>query len=93
MIELSTHVFEVLRKDEDFILYRGRSANDASQAASASRLRQATARPESSEIQSAGCGHDEALAEAGYGAPLILGEANVSQEPRRSVSHSRVLVL
>ena len=31
MIELSTHIFEVLRKDEDFILYRGRSANDASQ--------------------------------------------------------------
>jgi serine/threonine protein kinase len=31
VIELSTHVFEVLRKDEEFILYRGRSASDASQ--------------------------------------------------------------
>ncbi len=30
---------------------------------------------------------------ASYGAPLILDEANVSQEPRRSVSRSRVLVL
>jgi hypothetical protein len=31
MIELSTRVFEVLRRDEDFILYRGRSKDDASQ--------------------------------------------------------------
>ncbi len=31
MIELSTYIFEVLRKDEEFILYRGRSANEASQ--------------------------------------------------------------
>ena len=30
MIELSTHAFEVLRKDEDFILYRGRSQGDGS---------------------------------------------------------------
>ena len=30
---------------------------------------------------------------ASYGAPLILDEANVSQEPRRSVSRSRVLLL
>ena len=28
MIDLSTYVFEVLRRDEDFILYRGRSANN-----------------------------------------------------------------
>ena len=28
MIELSTYAFEVLRKDEDFILYRGRSQGD-----------------------------------------------------------------
>ena len=28
MIELSTYTFEVLRKDEDFILYRGRSQGD-----------------------------------------------------------------
>jgi serine/threonine protein kinase len=28
VIELSTYVFEVLRKDEDFILYRGRSHGD-----------------------------------------------------------------
>ena len=38
MIELSRHVFEALRKDEEFILYRGRSGDDASQAAPASRL-------------------------------------------------------
>jgi PAS domain S-box-containing protein len=31
VIELSTRVFEVLRKDEDFILYRGRSKGDAPQ--------------------------------------------------------------
>jgi PAS domain S-box-containing protein len=31
VIELSTHVFEVLRKDEEFILYRGRSGDDAAQ--------------------------------------------------------------
>ena len=28
MIDLSKYVFEVLRKDEDFILYRGRSQGD-----------------------------------------------------------------
>ena len=33
MIELSTYVFEPLRKDEEFILYRGRSENDPSRAA------------------------------------------------------------
>jgi PAS domain S-box-containing protein len=64
VLELSRYVFEPLRKDEDFILYRGRSKDDGPLAAFAS-----------------------------YGAPLILGEANVSQEPRRSVSRSRVLVL
>ena len=31
MIELSRYVFEVLRKEEDFILYRGRSKDDGSQ--------------------------------------------------------------
>ena len=31
MIELSRYVFEGLRKDEDFILYRGRSKDDGSQ--------------------------------------------------------------
>ena len=39
MIDLSKYVFEVLRKDEVFILYRGQSKDDASQAAFASRLR------------------------------------------------------
>jgi PAS domain S-box-containing protein len=34
--ELSRYVFEVLRKDKEFILYRGRSKNDGSQAAFAS---------------------------------------------------------
>jgi hypothetical protein len=63
-MDLSGYLFEALRKDEEFLLYRGQSKDIASQAAFAS-----------------------------YGAPLILGEANVSQEPRRSVSRSRVLVL
>jgi hypothetical protein len=31
VIELSTYVFEVLRKDNEFILYRGRSEDDAPQ--------------------------------------------------------------
>src|ERR1700751_4685769 len=53
-----------MRKEEDFILYRGRRKDEGSQAAFAS-----------------------------YGAPLILGKADVRQEPRRSASRSRVLVL
>jgi len=64
VIELSRHVFEVLRKDEEFILYRGQSKDDASEAAFSR-----------------------------YGAPSVLGQANVGQEPRRSLSRSRVLVL
>jgi hypothetical protein len=64
VIDLSRYLFEALWKDEEFILYRGRSKDDASQAASASS-----------------------------GAALILDEGNASQEPRRSVSHSRILVL
>ena len=39
MIDLSRYVFEALRKDEEFILYRGRSEDGAVQAAFASRLR------------------------------------------------------
>jgi hypothetical protein len=31
VIELSRYVFEALRKDEEFILYRGRSKDDAPQ--------------------------------------------------------------
>jgi len=31
VIELSRHVFETLRKDQEFVLYRGRSIDDASQ--------------------------------------------------------------
>src|SRR6201987_5378488 len=53
-----------MRKEEDFILYRGRRKDEGSQAAFAS-----------------------------YGMPSILGEADVRQEPRRSASRSRVLVL
>ena len=93
VIELSSYVFEVLRKDKEFILYRGRSEDHAPQAAFASRLRQATARPDSSEMQSAGCGHDEALAESGYGAPSDLGRDAVSVFGRDEASRSRVLVL
>ena len=96
MTELSRYVFDVLRRDEEFILYRGRSKGDASQAAFASRLRQATARPESSETQSALSGHDdlsdealaksEALAESGYGAPSDLGRDAVSPIGRDDLS-------
>src|SRR5215471_13804771 len=39
VIELSRLAFEVLRKDEEFVLCRGRCKDDSSQAASASRLR------------------------------------------------------
>ena len=31
MIDLSRYVFEALRNDEEFILYRGQSKDDASQ--------------------------------------------------------------
>ena len=96
MVDLSRYIFEALHHDEEFILYRGQSKADASQADFASRLRQAPARPDSSDMQSAGYGHDEALAESGYGAPSVLGQANVRQEPRRSpadAGRSRVLVL
>jgi serine/threonine protein kinase len=55
VIELSTCVFEVLRKDEDFVLYRGLSKGDASEAAFTRRLRQATARVDPSEMQSGEC--------------------------------------
>ena len=48
------------------------------QAAFASRLRKATARPDSSEMQSTGCGHDEALPESGSGAPSDLGADSAS---------------
>jgi serine/threonine protein kinase len=44
-------------------------------------------------MQSAEGGRDEALAESGYGAPLVLGEPNVEGEPLGNVSPSRVLVL
>jgi len=96
VVDLSRYIFEALHHDEEFILYRGQSKADASQADFASRLRQAPARPDSSDMQSAGYGHDEALAESGYGAPSVLGQANVRQEPRRSpadAGRSRVLVL
>src|ERR1700751_1256564 len=53
-----------MRKEEDFIVYRGRRKDEGSQAAFAS-----------------------------YGAPSILGEADVRQEPRGSASRNRVLVL
>ena len=99
MIELSKYVLEALRKDEEFILYRGWSKEDASQAAFASRLRQATAR------------HDEGLrraqssrlAESGDGAPSDLGRDAVSPFGRddlsavalakEEASRSRILVL
>ena len=99
MIELSRYVLEALRKDEEFILYRGQSQDDTSQAAFANRLRQATERPDSSEVQSAGYGHDdlsdeflaksEALAEPGYGAPSdlrrVLVLSPVAEYPRPEI--------
>jgi serine/threonine protein kinase len=93
VIDLSQYVFEALRKDDEFILYRGRSKDGGSKAAFASRLRQATARPDSSEMHSADCGHDEALAESGYSAPLILAEPNVSGCDPGSAGPSRALVV
>jgi hypothetical protein len=91
VIELSRFAFEPLWKDEELILYRGRSANDGSQAAFATRL--AATRPESSETQIAGSGHDEASAESGYGAPSDLGRDAGSMFGRDEASRSRVLVL
>jgi serine/threonine protein kinase len=79
VIELSTRVFEVLRKDDEFILYRGRSKADVSQAASASHLSQATARPIPSEMQGAGCGHDPAS--AGRSQVLVLSPALAYPRP------------
>ena len=38
MIELSRYILQALRKDEEFILYRGRSRDDTSQASSAADL-------------------------------------------------------
>ena len=63
-MDLAGYVFEALRKDEEFILYRGQSKDVASQAAFAS-----------------------------YCAPSTSDQADVRQEPRRSDSRSRVLVL
>jgi serine/threonine protein kinase len=105
VIELSRYVLQALRKDEEFILYRGRSQDDTSQAGFASGLRQATTRPDFSEMQGAGCGRDdssavasgkeEALADSGYGAPSDLGRDAVSPFGRdpASAGLSRVLLV
>jgi hypothetical protein len=103
MIGLSRQRFDALAHDDECVLYRARREEDGSEAAFASRLRQAAARPDSSEMQSAGCGHDdlsavasakvEALAESGSGAPSDLDLAAVSVFGRDEASHSRVLVL
>jgi len=86
VIDLSRYLFEALRKDEEFILYRGRSQGDPRQAAFASRLRQATARPDSSEIQSAeGCRDDlsdEALAESEASCSRVLVLSPLTEHPR-----------
>jgi PAS domain S-box-containing protein len=93
MIDLSKHRFDALAHDDECVLYRARNEEDGSQAAYASRLRQATVRPDSSQMQSAGCAHDDALAELGAGAHSDLGLAAVSKVGRDEASHSRVLVL
>ena len=91
MVDLSRYIFEALHHDEEFILYRGQSKADASQADFASRPRQAPARPDSSDMQSAGYGHDEALAESGYGAPSVLGRLT-SGRSRDEVPRTRDVV-
>src|SRR5262245_56257657 len=110
VIELSRLVFEVLRKDEEFVLCRGRSKDDSSQAASASRLRTLRRALGSEAVEAAeNRGRDVGLrrdfdelsrvaqssssTESGYDAPLVSDQGSVRQEPRRSVSRSRVLVL
>jgi len=86
VIDLSRYLFEALRKDEEFILYRGQSQGDPRQAAFASRLRQATARPDSSEIQSAEGGRDdlsdEALAESEASCSRVLVLSPLTEHPR-----------
>jgi len=97
VIDLSRYDFEALWKDEELILYRGRSKSDASRAAFASRLRQATARPYGPTVEEGeDRGRDAGSAEPGCGAPSDLDQANFIQEPRQSPSdagRSRVLVL
>ena len=93
MIDLSRHHFDALAHHDECILYRARREENGFQAAYASRLRQAPARSDSSEMQSAGYGRDEALAESGSGAPSDLGLAAVSEFGCDETSHSRVLVL
>ena len=90
MIELSRLVFEVVRKDEEFVLYRGRSKHDSFRAAFASRLPTLRRIPGAEAVEAAeNRGRDVGSAESGYGPPVILGQANVWEESGRS----RVLVL
>ena len=84
MIDLSRDGFDALAHDDECVLYRARGEEDGSQAAFASRLRQAPARLDSSEMQSAGCGHEEALAESGSGASSGLGQGAVSGRLRQA---------
>jgi PAS domain S-box-containing protein len=60
VIDLSTHVFEVLRKDEEFILYRGRSGDDAAQVLVASPAVEYPA-PESLKLLEHACSLREEL--------------------------------
>ena len=95
MIDLSRDGFDALAHDDECVLYRARGEEDGSLAAFASRLRQAPARLDSSEMQSAGCGHEEALAESGSGASSGLGQGAVSVlglDPA-STGRGRVLIL
>jgi hypothetical protein len=57
VIDLSRYLFEALWKDEEFILYRGRSKDDASQAALASCSRD--------DLSDEALAQSEALAESG----------------------------
>ena len=97
MIELSRLVFEVLRKDEEFVLYRGRSKHGSFRAAFASRLPTPRRVLGTEAVEAAeNRGRDVGSAESGYGPPVILGQADLREEPRRSpadAGSSRVLVL
>jgi PAS domain S-box-containing protein len=74
VIELSRCVLEALRKDEEFILYRGRSQDETSRAASASRLR----RPDLGRDAVSPFGRDPASA----GLSRVLLVAPVLEYPR-----------
>jgi hypothetical protein len=71
VIELSRRVFEVLRKDEEFILYRGRSQGDPRQVLVLSPLVEHP-RPESLKRLEQECSLREALDSAWAARPMAI---------------------